>query len=231
MTSPCWIVTRDRRDAPRPPRSRACVVRSLAERRVRDDERGDQLGGEHPLRPRRARRPSGPRAALGLGRPRCRGARSGASRRGRAPPRSGRRPSPRRRDRRGSSARPRRTGPARAVSRSDLRPSGLRSAENVVSIRRDPLLERDLLGGRDGDRVLGRVVVLAATAALAARAPPRSGPCSRSRARAARRCRACASWPWRPGAAPRAGCRRRGSPPGRGSGCRPRSPDAGCPRA
>ena len=108
----------------------------LAERRIRDDERADQLGREHPLglveaarHPARQARPRlghlgvaqlGPQRRVedsrGLrpdGRP-ARGVEPGQRRLGRI-----------------------RTGPGTAVSRSDLRPSGLMSAENVVSMRRD----------------------------------------------------------------------------------------------
>ena len=57
---------------------RAWSVSSAAERRVRDDERGDELGGEHPLRLVEPAGHLAGEARPGLGRPPCRGARSAA---------------------------------------------------------------------------------------------------------------------------------------------------------
>ena len=110
------------RDGDRRDRLGGLVARLLGqveiERGVRDDERADDLGGEHPLGlVELAGHPSG-ETRLACPRRPCRAARSAASHRGRAPIRSGPPPSPRDRARRASPSRCRtgRAGRRRAGS-------------------------------------------------------------------------------------------------------------------
>ena len=223
MTSPWRIVTRTGCDRLGGLVARAVVVSVQAERRVRDDERRDELGGEHPLRlVEPAGHPAG-QARLGSRRPRCRAARSARSRRGPGPPRSGRPPSARRRGRRASpSPGPRGRG---RRSRAGLLPASGDEVgrERRVDPRRRGCSKRELLGGRDRDRVLGREVVLERDRGARGR-PRRVGldlALEVDRARA-RRCRAVASWP----SAASSGCSGRMSAPRIAASARIRIPAA-----
>ena len=140
MTSPWRICTPTASTASAAGR-RAWSVSSGLNDEFGDEERADQLGGEHPLGlVEAAGHPPG-QAGPRPRRPRCRGApsRSVASRTRAASVADGRparrvEPDERRRGRR-------RTGPASAVSSSDARSSGVRSAAKAVSIAADASLE------------------------------------------------------------------------------------------
>ena len=219
MTSPWRIVTRTTGDRPGRPVARACSVRGWLNEELGDDERADELGGEHPLRLVEAARPCGRPAGSGLVDLGVAQLRAHRSRRGPAPPRCGRPPSAPGRARRGSSrtvigqARARRSGAAtRALG-------GVRSADE----RRVDAATR---AARSATCCAAAIAIAfsvvksycGGTAALAASlARRRSGPCSRSRARrGATMSRGRQLARRRRRAAARAGCPRRGSRSARG---------------
>ena len=123
------------------------------------DERRDQLGREHPLRLVEVAGHPARELCPGLRPPPCRAARPAASLEDlRAACGPDRRPAGRVDPDQRAVAPSDRSGTA--VSRSDVRSSGVRSAPKAVSTRCDPLIEcRGLLGG-DGDRRVGLVRVL-----------------------------------------------------------------------
>ena len=150
----------DRRDVRRGLAARAVVVSVLAERRVRDDQRRDELGGEHPLGlVEAAGHPAG-QARPGLGDLGV--AQLGAQRRVEDPGGLGPdgRPAARRRGRRASPS-PRSDRSGHGGLEQGLPP--VLGRELGRERRVDPVdaaLEGELLRGGDGDRVLGREVVL-----------------------------------------------------------------------